>query len=152
MLKPHDRRYRAHVSTSSRFCACSRGAEVAIRFFQQFVGINALIYYSASLFETLGLAYNTRLIMGGVMNVCQLVGVTPSFLLLDVVGRRTLLLWGSVGMTICHVVVAALVGTYTGKWESNQDKGGHLYHTNQGSSTDVFDFQVGLVSLLSSSI
>jgi len=94
-----------------------------LMFFQQFVGINALIYYSSSLFETLGLAYDTRLIMGGVMNVCQLVGVTPSFLLLDIVGRRTLLLWGSVGMTICHVVVAALVGTYTGKWENNQDKG-----------------------------
>jgi MFS family permease len=61
--------------------------------------------------------------MGGVMNVMQLVGVTPSFLLLDVVGRRTLLLWGSVGMTVCHVVVAALVGTYSGKWETHAAQG-----------------------------
>ncbi|EPQ50331.1 MFS monosaccharide transporter [Gloeophyllum trabeum ATCC 11539] len=94
-----------------------------LMFFQQFVGINALIYYSSSLFETLGLGYNTRLTMGGIMNVCQLVGVTPSFLLLDRVGRRSLLLWGSVGMTICHIIVAVLVGIYTGKWEDNRDKG-----------------------------
>ncbi|TFK45702.1 hexose transporter [Heliocybe sulcata] len=94
-----------------------------LMFFQQFVGINALIYYSSSLFETLGLGYNTRLTMGGIMNVCQLIGVTPSFLLLDRVGRRPLLLWGSVGMTICHIIVAVLVGMYTGRWETNQDKG-----------------------------
>lgn len=57
------------------------------------------------------------------MNVCQLIGVTPSFFLLDIVGRRTLLLWGSLGMAACHIIVAVLVGIYTGRWEDNQDKG-----------------------------
>ena len=42
-------------------------------FFQQFVGINALIYYSPTLFETMGLDHNKQLIMSGLLNAMQLV-------------------------------------------------------------------------------
>lgn len=41
-------------------------------------GINALIYYSPSLFETMGLNYDMRLILGGILNCTQLVGVITS--------------------------------------------------------------------------
>jgi MFS family permease len=46
---------------------------VGIMFFQQFVGINALIYYSPTLFETMGLNSSMQLIMSGVLNIMQLV-------------------------------------------------------------------------------
>ena len=64
-------------------------------FFQQFVGINALIYYSPTLFQTMGLNYSLQLIMSGVLNVTQLVGVSSSLWTMDRFGRRPLLLWGS---------------------------------------------------------
>lgn len=65
-------------------------------FFQQFVGINALIYYSPTLFQTMGLNYSMQLIMSGVLNVTQLVGVSSSLWTMDRFGRRPLLLWGSI--------------------------------------------------------
>lgn len=49
---------------------------VGIMFFQQFVGINALIYYSPTLFETMGLDSSMQLIMSGVLNIMQLVNST----------------------------------------------------------------------------
>lgn len=39
---------------------------------------------------------------------------------MDRVGRRPLLLWGSAAMFICHVIVAAVIGTYQGEWEQNK--------------------------------
>lgn len=96
---------------------------VMIMFFQQFVGINALIYYSPSLFETMGIEYDMRLVLSGILNVTQLVGVTTSLYTMEKYGRRPLLLLGSVGMTICHIIIAALVGLYNETWAENKDKG-----------------------------
>ncbi|TGZ77435.1 general substrate transporter [Ascodesmis nigricans] len=89
---------------------------VGLMFFQQFVGINALIYYSPSLFASLGLSPSNQLTMSGIMNILQLLGVTPSILLLDHLGRRPLLLHGSLIMTICHLLVAIIVGRSLNGW------------------------------------
>ena len=34
------------------------------------------------------------------------------FFFIDKTGRRTLLIWGSIGMAVCHFVVGGLLGTY----------------------------------------
>jgi hypothetical protein len=44
---------------------------IMIMFFQQFIGINALIYYSPTLFAGMGLVSEMQLIMSGVLNICQ---------------------------------------------------------------------------------
>ncbi|KAI9792005.1 MAG: hypothetical protein M1833_001289 [Piccolia ochrophora] len=93
---------------------------VGITFFQQFVGINALIYYSPSLFETMGLNHSMQLILSGILNVTQLIGVASSLWTMDRFGRRPLLLWGSVLMTIAHVVIAILVGKYDPEWATHK--------------------------------
>lgn len=85
-------------------------------FFQQMVGINAIIYYAPSLLKTMGLAYNTQLIMSGVLNLMQLAGVVTSFWSMDRLGRRPLLVYGALSMTLCHAVVAVLVGKYDRSW------------------------------------
>ncbi|KAM4062701.1 major facilitator superfamily protein [Hirsutella rhossiliensis] len=94
-----------------------------LMFFQQFVGINALIYYSPTLFGTMGLDHNMQLIMSGVLNITQLFGVVSSLWTLDRFGRRKILMWGSVGMFIAHFIIAILVGLYSSNWPANTSKG-----------------------------
>ncbi|OAV96120.1 hypothetical protein PTTG_02143 [Puccinia triticina 1-1 BBBD Race 1] len=109
--------------TFSKRCRRRTLVGVGLSFFQQFVGINALIYYSPTLFETLGLDVELRLQMSGIMNMCQLFGVTISFLFIDKVGRRPLLLFGSVMMTICHLTVAILIRQYSADWAQHKIAG-----------------------------
>ncbi|KAJ3461192.1 hypothetical protein MRS44_009745 [Fusarium solani] len=94
-----------------------------IMFFQQFVGINALIYYSPTLFGTMGLDFNMQLTMSGVLNVTQLIGVLTSLWTLDRFGRRSILLLGSVLMFVAHVIIAALVGKFSDNWPSHKAEG-----------------------------
>ncbi|KAG9192337.1 general substrate transporter [Alternaria panax] len=89
---------------------------VGIMFFQQFVGINALIYYSPSLFETLGQDYEMQLLLSGIINCTQLVGVVTSLWTMDRFGRRPLLLVGAALMFICHLIIAVLVGKFDDRW------------------------------------
>ncbi|KAK0309222.1 hypothetical protein LTR01_004329 [Friedmanniomyces endolithicus] len=96
---------------------------MGIMFFQQFVGINALIYYSPTLFETMGLDHSMQLIMSGVLNIMQLVGVTTSIWTMDYLGRRPLLLCGSAAMCASHVVIAGLVGKYSDNWPAHRGEG-----------------------------
>ncbi|KAH9220755.1 general substrate transporter [Leptodontidium sp. 2 PMI_412] len=94
-----------------------------LMFFQQFVGINALIYYSPTLFKTMGLDYSMQLIMSGVLNITQLIGVISSLWTLDRFGRKSILLWGSVGMFISHFSISILVGLYSSDWPSHRPEG-----------------------------
>ncbi|KAL3472391.1 general substrate transporter [Aspergillus californicus] len=104
---------------------CWRRTHVAVllMFFQQFVGINALIYYSPTLFETMGLEYDMQLLMSGILNVLQLVGVVTSVWTMDSLGRRPLLLWGAAIMGISHIVIAVLVGLFSDNWEAHRPQG-----------------------------
>lgn len=96
---------------------------VSIMFFQQFVGINALIYYSPSLFKTLGQDYDMQLLLSGVINITQLVGVVTSLWTMDHFGRRPLLLVGAGLMFISHLIIAVLVGKFDNSWSSHATEG-----------------------------
>lgn len=96
---------------------------VGLMLWQQFVGINALIYYSPTLFKTMGLDYSLQLIMSGVLNVVQLLGVITSLWTMDRFGRRPLLLWGSLFMTLSHLIIAVLVGKFSSDWSSHRAAG-----------------------------
>lgn len=120
---------------------------IMLMFFQQFVGkptinpryqtytecpgINALIYYSPSLFETMGLDYNMQLILSGILNCTQLVGVITSLYTMDKLGRRPLLLFGSISMCICHIIIAVFVGLHYDNW---------MGYENQATVAVVFLF------------
>ncbi|THV47620.1 hypothetical protein BGAL_0299g00100 [Botrytis galanthina] len=93
---------------------------ILIMFFQQFVGINALIYYSPTLFARMGLGSEMQLIMSGVLNICQLVGVGSSLFTMDRYGRRPLLMIGSFFMTISHVMIAVMVCLFSYDWHTHQ--------------------------------
>ncbi len=64
-----------------------------------------------------------QLIMSGVLNILQLVGVSSSIWTMDFFGRRPILLVGSVCMTIAHVIIAILVGKFSKSWPSHRAEG-----------------------------
>lgn len=96
---------------------------MGLMFFQQFVGINALIYYAPTLFETMGQDYDMQLVLAGVLNVAQLVGVSSSLWSMDRFGRRPLLLWGAAIMGIAHIIIAVLVGKFDDNWPAHKPQG-----------------------------
>lgn len=71
----------------------------------------------------MGLDHDMQLIMSGVLNVLQLLGVTTSLYTMDAFGRRTLLLWGSGFMAISHIVIAVLVGKFGDSWPAHRSEG-----------------------------
>ncbi|WWC60722.1 uncharacterized protein I303_103298 [Kwoniella dejecticola CBS 10117] len=93
---------------------------IMLMFFQQFSGINALVYYAPSLFQQLGLDYELQLTLSGVLNIAQLVAVIVAFFALDRAGRRIILLLGSTGLVISHSIVAAMIGTYSDNWSAHK--------------------------------
>lgn len=84
-----------------------------LQFFQQFTGINAIIYYAPTIFSSLGLdGTTTSLLATGVVGIVNVVCTIPAILYLDLLGRRKTLIIGALGMTISHVVVAGIIGKY----------------------------------------
>lgn len=75
-----------------------------------------LIYYSPTLFEQLGLDYEMQIDMSGVLNIIQFVACIVAFFIIDRVGRKPLLLFGSTANTICHVIVAVVMAKFSHDW------------------------------------
>ncbi|OGE51022.1 hypothetical protein PENARI_c015G02726 [Penicillium arizonense] len=92
---------------------------IGIMFFQQFGGVNALIYYSPSLFEGMGLNYFMQLNMSGVINICQMVACIISLWGMDRFGRRPLLFGGSICMVLSHLIIAVLMSQFQSDWTSH---------------------------------
>ncbi|MEI6229346.1 MAG: sugar porter family MFS transporter [Actinomycetes bacterium] len=78
---------------------------------QQFVGINVIFYYSSVLWQSVGFgesdALKISVISGGINIVSTLVAIS----LIDRVGRKPLLLIGSLGMTIALTTMAFIFST-----------------------------------------
>lgn len=96
---------------------------IGIMFFQQFVGINAIVYYAPTILQTLGLSSDLQLIMSGVINIAQLLGVITSIWSMDHFGRRPLLMYGSLVMFVCHLVIAIIVGRFSHDWHASGSAG-----------------------------
>jgi MFS family permease len=59
-----------------------------------------------------------QLLLSGVINITQLLGVTTSLWTMDRFGRRLLLLVGAALMFVCHLIIAILVGRFGDRWAS----------------------------------
>lgn len=71
----------------------------------------------------MGLDYEMQLIMSGVLNITQLIGVISSLWTMDRFGRRSILLYGSVCMFFSHLIIAVLVGKFSDDWPSHKPEG-----------------------------
>ncbi|XP_013174021.1 PREDICTED: glucose transporter type 1-like isoform X1 [Papilio xuthus] len=79
---------------------------------QQLGGINAVLYYSSTIFENAGLTVeNARLATIGVGSILFIMALV-SIPLMDRLGRRTLQLWGLGGMALASVLMTIAFYTY----------------------------------------
>lgn len=79
---------------------------VLLSVFQQFVGINVIFYYSTTLWRSVGFDENSALLTSVITSVTNILVTLVAILLVDRVGRKALLLAGSVLMTISLGVMA----------------------------------------------
>lgn len=73
---------------------------ILLAMFQQFVGINVIFYYSSSLWKSVGFSTTDSLIITVITSVTNVVTTFLAILTIDRLGRRPLLLIGSVVITI----------------------------------------------------
>ncbi|KAH6558212.1 hypothetical protein KP509_1Z073700 [Ceratopteris richardii] len=82
----------------------------ALQFFQQFTGINAIMFYSPVLFQTLGFKNDASLYSAVITGAVNVLSTLVSVYSVDKLGRRFLLLEGSAQMFVSQVAVAVLLG------------------------------------------
>jgi len=93
-------------------------------FFQQWTGINAVLYYAPTIFSDLGLTSNTvSLLATGVVGIVMFVATIPSVLYIDKVGRKPILTIGAIGMATCHIIIAILVAKNQNQWATQVGAG-----------------------------
>ncbi|KAE8387987.1 hypothetical protein BDV23DRAFT_195492 [Aspergillus alliaceus] len=94
-----------------------------VAFFQQFMDINAFVYYALTLFRSIGQSDEMSLILSGVFNILQLVTVIICFLIIDKTGRRPLAIFGGLATGIAYTIIAIPSGLYANDWTAHPDSG-----------------------------
>ncbi|WP_280146790.1 sugar porter family MFS transporter [Bacillus velezensis] len=82
---------------------------IGLAILQQAVGINTVIYYAPTIFTKAGLGTSASVLgtMGiGVLNVIMCI---TAMILIDRIGRKKLLMWGSVGITLSLASLSAIL-------------------------------------------
>ncbi|HET6815813.1 MAG TPA: sugar porter family MFS transporter [Mycobacteriales bacterium] len=78
---------------------------LGLAIFQQLVGVNTVIYYSPTILSFTGLQANAAVTQALTIGIVNVVFTVVAVLLLDRVGRRPLLLIGTIGLTIALIVL-----------------------------------------------
>ncbi|OTB17519.1 hypothetical protein K445DRAFT_37844, partial [Daldinia sp. EC12] len=93
-------------------------------FFQQWTGINAVLYYAPSIFTSLGMSdTTTSLLATGVVGIAMFVFTVPAVLYINRVGRKPVLTIGAIGMATCHIIIAVIVAKNADQWASHAAAG-----------------------------
>lgn len=85
---------------------------VCLQLLQQLVGMNAFMYFGPKIFEAIGFS---KYLFTTITNFVNFLSTFPAVLLADVAGRKSLMLWSSIGMTLsCTVMgITGLVSVTT---------------------------------------
>jgi SP family sugar:H+ symporter-like MFS transporter len=79
--------------------------------FQQFVGINIIFYYGEILWKAAGATEQWALRINLLTGLVNILATIPAIMLVDRIGRKPLLLVGSVGMALTLGAMAVVFGT-----------------------------------------
>ncbi|KFM26855.1 H(+)/hexose cotransporter 2 [Auxenochlorella protothecoides] len=94
--------------------------DIIIQFFQQFTGINAIMFYVPVLFNSLGTSRKTSLLNTIIINCINCASTMVAVLLVDRFGRRFFLLEAGVQMFVSQLIVGIVLATQFGKYEDGQ--------------------------------
>jgi len=86
---------------------------VALAILQQVTGINVFLYYGTTIFKNLGTSFDAALLMNVVVGAVNLLFTLVAIWTVDRLGRKPLMIIGSLGMGIC--LVALGLAAYYGK-------------------------------------
>jgi len=93
-------------------------------FFQQWTGINAILYYAPTIFQGLGLSSNSiSLLATGVVGIVMFIATIPAVMYVDSWGRKPVLITGAIGMAACHFIIAGIVASFSDDWPNHQGAG-----------------------------
>jgi sugar porter (SP) family MFS transporter len=79
---------------------------ITMAILQQFVGINAIFYYSTTLWKSVGFSENQSFVTSVITSVINVSMTFVAILFVDRFGRRNLLMIGSIGMFVGLVLAA----------------------------------------------
>lgn len=82
---------------------------VGLAIFQQFCGINVVFNYTSTLYESLGADLNRQLLETIFIGVVNVIFTLVAMLQVDKLGRRPLMLFGSLGLTILYIIIASVL-------------------------------------------
>jgi SP family sugar:H+ symporter-like MFS transporter len=83
---------------------------IGLAAFQQLVGINIIFYYGSILWQAAGASEQGALLINVLTGAVNILATFLAIGLIDRVGRRPLLLAGSIGMTVTLLTMAAIFG------------------------------------------
>jgi len=81
---------------------------IAASVLQQFVGINVIFYYSSTLWQSVGFGESQSLLISVISSTTNIVATIVAIALIDRVGRKPLLMAGSIGMSIGLLTLAII--------------------------------------------
>ena len=84
---------------------------VGLSIFQQFVGINVVFYYGAELWQAAGFDESQSLLINLIAGTTNIISTFIAIALVDKIGRKPLLLIGSVGMFVSLAALTYIFGT-----------------------------------------
>ncbi|OTA53624.1 general substrate transporter [Hypoxylon sp. EC38] len=88
-------------------------AGMSVQAWQQMSGANVIVYYIGYVFLMADLQGDVNLISSGIQYALFIIFTSIMFFFIDTTGRRSLLVYGALGMAVCHFVVGGLLGTYS---------------------------------------
>jgi predicted MFS family arabinose efflux permease len=79
-----------------------------VAMFNQFSGINAILYFAPRIFELSGLSASDSFLQSVVIGITNALFTVLGLVIIDKVGRKKILIAGSIGMCICLTLVARI--------------------------------------------
>ncbi|KAK1762945.1 putative sugar transporter-like protein [Phialemonium atrogriseum] len=78
----------------------------------QLAGANVIVYYLTYIAQMAGLTGDVGMVTSGIQYAVFIIFTRVMWVFIDRTGRRTLLVWGALGMGFCHLVIGGVMGAH----------------------------------------